>query len=949
MMLALAILSSNMNAAGSDSDNVTYIPVPMCALYSNLSSTTDAEWYPLISSDLVQSGHTATVVEVDGGDLPSLVVYGGVDVAYDGLVTPSDMKTWVYSLSSDGWYARNQSDRGIGPRYKHAAFKVNSQLFIHAGFNGSVVSDMWVNNMSSSGGWSAVVNMTEQPPARYGHTTIHLNQGPGMQNKGSLVATFGGRLTAEVAPGAFFGDTFIGNLTSTVIEVHALSTNGHNATNGSNHSAQLNGTNSSSLQVSVQATWAEVVASGSSGDDGHASPGGRAFHTLIPLSTNDGITLPTGVSLPPDGRRCALLFGGQAIDPVLAWRQIPLGDLWELCPPEYAGGTLASAGQQAQQGARLSMGIGGYWWHQLHDSDGYEYGDTSGRKVGWSPMSRYGHAAVELLPGRMVVYGGSSKFPNEFMHDAYEYNRRLQRWRQLGIKGMTAGRRHHTIGAMLRTAAFTASSVDASGTAITIAVAPGEELVLHGGEDGATKTTVGTVYGTNYRTPRCPRGSQEVTCNVILVAEDLDEANATRIYDGSEYTYTYAASDTVVRSLSSTSALTSDASDTSSLVCAPCPPGRASDDGLACGLCPAGRYTRPILPNALEIAQAAHAIGAGVAYPSSVHPGANVNCTLCERGRYSALIGGTSASVCAACPPHHYGTPGSEGAVTVDEACVPCPAGKDNVLNATSCSDCAPGWYSAGSAKVCQQCPGGYHSTGGSVACTGCAAGRYSSAGSAIGCGSCGGGFASMANASECTACSIGYYQPLTAGAGYEGNPTNQQWLDAVCTICAAGRYGPWAGAESCDACSVGKYRGESASPPQSEAACINCPGGKYGTARGADACTDCGKGKYSAATSALSCIDCAVGLFSTGVGQTTANTCALCDRGGTTTISGAGSKAACEGCAAGQVKRKRDPHRYTLAHTLTSPPYSHPVYQAIEWRVCSMPCRTLYHICNGP
>ena len=102
------------------------------------------------------------------------------------------------------------------------------------------------------------------------------------------------------------------------------------------------------------------------------------------------------------------------------------------------------------------------------------------------------------------------------------------------------------------------------------------------------------------------------------------------------------------------------------------------------------------------------------------------------------------------------------------------------------------------------------------------------------------------------------------------------------CVRCPNGRASPGcsdckadAQAASCKPCAVGWYL-----PPQSDAACIECPSGKWQSKKGMKTCYRCPKGSYTPLTGQHACYNCQSGEFQAEPGQTTCKKCPLCPAG---------------------------------------------------------------------
>lgn len=292
----------------------------------------------------------------------------------------------------------------------------------------------------------------------------------------------------------------------------------------------------------------------------------------------------------------------------------------------------------------------------------------------------------------------------------------------------------------------------------------------------------------------------------------------------------------------------------------PCRPGQFSGTpGAArCTMCPAGTYSPT----------------------SRFHM-----CLPCAVGRFTEVEGSTT---CTPCPPGTYGnqtglsTPACSGAcvAAIGSACgagvvsstgSPCTPGRFG-LGVTLCTNCAagkfgaspslssalcsgvcsPGQYSTPASTACSPCRGGFYGNSFGLTtstCTGaCAAGSVCPPGSATNTTLCPSGTFSVPAAAMCTDCAAGRYGTSvgSSNASCDGNctagfacPLRSTSPRPVSGLCPAGRFS-MVGAGQCSACSAG-YACPPGSASPSPASSV-CSAGRYSWS-GAEVCSDCAPG----------------------------------------------------------------------------------------------------------
>ncbi|GLE03894.1 hypothetical protein PINS_up012805 [Pythium insidiosum] len=140
---------------------------------------------------------------------------------------------------------------------------------------------------------------------------------------------------------------------------------------------------------------------------GNPLPLPRAYHSA------SAVTQPPRSS--PSKLACLIVFGGRNTQ-----QNLLLGDLWRLCPAVDT----SSASVEAQL----------YAWQQLEPVGGF------------SPGPRFGAALAFVNDGKLVLAGGSSSFPNDFLRDAWELNANATQWLALRFEqDFTPPRRGHSL------------------------------------------------------------------------------------------------------------------------------------------------------------------------------------------------------------------------------------------------------------------------------------------------------------------------------------------------------------------------------------------------------------------------------------------------------------------------------------------------------------------------
>lgn len=337
-----------------------------------------------------------------------------------------------------------------------------------------------------------------------------------------------------------------------------------------------------------------------------AKPSARAYHTAITLNSGS----------------CLILYGGFDLVSNTIHH-----DVWELCFSD------------------LETPLE---WHLI------DY-------KGDSPGSRYGHAAASLPGDRMIVFGGSSRFPNDFLNDAWEFDRILERWIALNGIGDVKPRRFHSLTFI-------------QGSAST------RQVVLYGGVERYAMIN-GTVDVLDYESATC---SQE--------GYFLTFCNLTNSYVCSTCPAGFQPAENRLGCQQCPRGYFAAAASSE---CTACPSGTygpqlGAENQSDCLLCASGSSSSTV--GAFDIATCSDCVA------GSFSPAGAAECTLCPAGTRSN--GG--ASSCESCDDGFYSHEGQE-------ECEPCPEGTYGLINSTHrwCFTCPKGFYSHANATSCTPCPVG--------------------------------------------------------------------------------------------------------------------------------------------------------------------------------------------------------------------------------------------------
>ena len=240
---------------------------------------------------------------------------------------------------------------------------------------------------------------------------------------------------------------------------------------------------------------------------------------------------------------------------------------------------------------------------------------------------------------------------------------------------------------------------------------------------------------------------------------------------------------------------------TSSTACILCPAGQVSQAGSPyCTACPVGTYTLTAYPGEVSCVQCP-------ANTYNPNTGQTVSCTACPAGTQFNGTGGTSSTVCTACPIGYYSD-------TAGQGCTACPANTYNVSTGqTSCTNCSTGKQFNGSgatsSTACTACPNNTYNDVEGQACKGCPVGKeYTGTGAT--------------SSTACTACPNNTYNDV-AGQACKGCSAGTQYIGTGATASTA-----------CTACPNNTYNNVAGQ------ACKGCSAGTYYTGTGATTCTAC-------------------------------------------------------------------------------------------------------------
>ncbi|KDO34949.1 hypothetical protein SPRG_01011 [Saprolegnia parasitica CBS 223.65] len=525
-----------------------------------------------------------------------------------------------------------------------------------------------------------------------------------------------------------------------------------------------------------------------------SSPLGRAYHSMT-LNRDESF------------RSCFVLYGGQSL-----FNNSIFNDVWTLCPT--LSSTQASVEQQT------------YVWTQLE-------------QLGTTPPPRFGHTAIASYINRVVVLGGSFRFPSDYMSDGWEFNLALLRWLPLPLA--------YTNGSFLSPRrAHSTNYLNATKT-----------LVLLGGV-GRYALVTGNSIQCAYTSAQCASGLVQVYCNATgeIVCQPCAAGSYAAIGDAT---------------------------------CRTCPPGTYAVEGASsCTLCPLGTYSglvaAPSLASCLSCPKGTY---------SSVPQATSIaNCTQCPAGTFAAQAG---SSACSPCSAGYY----SVGNAT---QCAACPGGTFSPPTASTCTNCSAGTYAPSTAMgACLGCPRGMYSNASALSCTACPLGTFSATTQAswAGCVACPmGSFGARTGLAACSACPDGTYSAVVgsataasciqcpAGTYSNGNTTKA----AACAPCGLATYASSTGTAGCTSCPLNTIT--LATGATSSTLCVSCPIGSQRSLTRAtcEACppgthrlhatAGCALCPYGTYTSSLTdaqntqCTGCSPMTYSSGVGSTACTPC---------------------------------------------------------------------------
>jgi len=266
----------------------------------------------------------------------------------------------------------------------------------------------------------------------------------------------------------------------------------------------------------------------------------------------------------------------------------------------------------------------------------------------------------------------------------------------------------------------------------------------------------------------------------------------------------------------------------------------------------------------------------------------------CPAGK-GYVVDGTGA--CSTCLAGRFQPPPSEQPLP-SRPCQPaaCPPGRiapAGATNATAnCTACPAGMFSAGAAAAsCPLCPAGKWAAGGNATCSDskCPAGTANAAAGAT------------SDMGRCTSCAAGTFGPGGAAPCANCTPPLFTPNATACVACPNGTVAPpRGGGEVCTKCPPGKFASAADPDPKCRSSCCKCAAGKYAPSEGADSCLSCdcdpGQGGSTMAGAVrCSCDKCGQGTFSPGG----ATPCKSCPNG---TIAKDDGSSVCTKCPAGQM-----------------------------------------------
>ncbi|ETV85408.1 hypothetical protein, variant 1 [Aphanomyces astaci] len=543
-------------------------------------------------------------------------------------------------------------------------------------------------------------------------------------------------------------------------------------------------------------TWQRVVTANSTN-----GPAPRSFHTMTLNSPGSSAY-----------SSCAILYGGQSSSD-----NTIMDDLWALCP-QTPSNALVPVEQQT------------YVWTLLTP-----LGATL-------PFPRFGHTSVVTLSNRLVVFGGSYRFPRDYLSDAWEFNLVLKRWTALSALLVDASeippRRFHTL-------TYTPQQ---------------HQLVILGGLDRYALKDASAIQ-CGYTSGLCAAGAIAMYCNATdhIACQPCVAGYFAAL--GAEQ-------------------------------CSVCPPGTYSTAGSAqCSDCPMGTYNA--LPAAPDVSSCVRCpVGT---FSQSTRATSFATCQSCPSGSFSNVVGSIQCTPCIA------GTFSNANA----SVCSSCAAGTFSQPAASACANCAPGSYTPFAAMgACLACPTGMYSNASALQCTGCPVGTSSSRvmGTLADCAACAAGtYAETLGQSACVSCPDGSVSTAVGSASRSSCTlcpagTYSKATKSACSACPRSTFGNQTGLSACFPCPANTFT-NGTSPPASTsaAACVPCPvGSQFDAATGA--CVTCPPGTHRN-TNTSGCVLCSPGSFTSSETEAQATQCTACSPMQVSSVYGA---AACDVCGGG-------------------------------------------------
>ena len=779
LLLSLPFLSLISLASSSSSQ--------LCSTYQSASTIVSSGHYQPLPRHKDLRDHSAVTLNLPK---PIIIIFGGVEKTVVSLNSVVEDETiYAYDpLLPDSDPNQNFNvnttswDEEPAPRFGHASWMWKNSMYIMGGFAQTYLQDIWRLDVP---GFSISPDATWRPV---------ITSGP------SPPGFFSGTVTPiysddEVIVLVKFGGLGDGGYSVGDLSI-LLATD--SSTFGVCHAPVCD--DYVPLRPDTVGTWSSV----SLHSDSPSGPSDRSYHSATSLASS----------------LCLYIFGGTDV----LSGQI-FDDLWSLCP--HPTSSIIDAGPSITSSTS-------FLWTQISSN----YSQTA-----FIPNARFGHIMHELTPGRLLIQGGSGKWPNRFMIDSAEFDVFMNLWIPIDLGTKPEKRRQH---------------------ASTIV---GDSLVFLGGL--SSNNVVDTVYFTNFTSTGCGAGYALIFCEATL-------------------------------SLSCQPCLKGKVAKAGSYLCTDCISGTYTEVDLMeeCVGCSTGKYGNGSLAANNELL---HCFNCNAGKSSNFEAAPDgTSCSVCSEGTYSK----SGSTQCETCPGGKYSPSESEfcygcaaGRFTLDGygECVNCPGGSfNNVTNSTICGSCLAGAYSAIGATVCIDCPAGTSSNAdngdGLESCSDCGQGSYQEKEGQTRCDLCLAGKSSAEFASttadSCGACLPGYIAPLDG--------------EADCVECEPGKYQPSGQGKSCESCSFGKYSEEPAAIHF--LTCVDCGVGKYTASTGSSSASDClgcPAGRYSLPDAGAGCYDCPRGRFTSSNAMAALQECALCETN--TNADGVG-KSACDACGEGKT-----------------------------------------------